>query len=204
MYNVSIQEIKKNINKKLEANMLPAKILQSKFKIGIVSSLHNDPTFMPFYFHLGKLLKVKKIIEFGFDLGVSSGSLIEGSAGVEKFLAFRRKGDYFTKRLGISNIHSILKKKFDLWIGTETDPEFMKMVLLNKWDCAIICEQGQSEQTYRAYLDLIWNQINYDGFIVFDFLNEPMAKSAFDSFCKLQNHNYVTFNTLRGTGIIQK
>lgn len=165
----------------------------------------SDPTFMPFYFQLGKLLKVKKLIEFGFDLGMPSGCLIEGCGGIEHFLAFRKDvGQYFTKRLGISNIHSITKKKFDLWVGNETDPEFMKMVFIHKWDCAIICDSSHNEKTYRAYLDLIWNQMQYGAIIVVDFLGEPPVKAAFESFCDLQGRNHVRINTLRGTGIIQK
>lgn len=200
-----LKDVKKIVEKKLESNSLPTKVLQSKFKIGFSSLLYNDPTFMPFYFQLGKLLKIKNLIEFGFDLGIPSGCFLEGCGSIDHFLAFKKKSDnYFTKRLGISNIHSIIKKKFDLWVGDETDPEFMKLVFIHKWNCVIVCDSGKNSKTYSAYFDLVWSQLEYGGIIIVDFLSEIPVKTAFDSFCDLQEREPIMFNTLRGTGIIQK
>lgn len=202
---ILLQEIKKIVENKMARNSLPAKVLQSKFKVGFPSHLQGDPTFLPFYFQLGKFIDVKNLLEFGFDLGMPSGCLMESCKTIEHFLAFRKSNtQYYTKRLAISNIHSIFKKKFDLWIGNETDPEFMKMVFLHKWNCVVICESGQEEKTYKAYLDLVWNQLDHGGIIVVDFLNDQPVKGAFEAFCELQSRKYVKINTLRGTGIIQK
>jgi hypothetical protein len=203
---ISLQDLKKRINKKLEVGALPAKVLQSKFKVGFPLAVHSDPTFMPFYYHLGRILKgAKNLIELGFDLGMPSGCFIDGCGSVDKFLAFKKKTDqYYPKRLGVSNIHTILRKKFDLWVGEESDPEFIKMVLLDKWDCAIICDSGHEEKTYRAYLDLVWNQMMYGGLVVVDLLGYKPVKAAYESFCKVQGREPFLINTLRGTGIIQK
>jgi hypothetical protein len=201
-----ITKLKEKIDKKLEIGALPAKVLQSKFKVGFPLPIHGDPTFMPFYYHLGKCLpNTENLLEFGFDLGMPSGCFIDGCPSVKHFLAFRKQNEqYYPKRIGISNIQSILKKKFDLWVGEETDPEFIKLVLFKKWDCVILSDSGKKEQTYRAYLDLAWNQMSDDGIIIVDFLNEAFVKSAFTNFCILQGREQVKFNTLRGTGIIQR
>jgi hypothetical protein len=205
---ITLQELKKRISKKLESSVLSSKILKSRFKVGNDRpvALFSDPTYMPFYYHLGRVLSTsKKLIEFGFDLGMPSGCFFQGCPGVEHFLAFRKDSEhFFAKRLGISNIHNILKKKFDLWIGKESDPEFIKAVLLHKWDCAIISDEKQKETTYRSYLDLIWNQMTDGGVIVMDHLNETAVKEAFVKFCKLQSREPVFIETLRGTGILQK
>ncbi len=187
---------------------MPPKVLHSRFKTGFDKPvlLFNDPTYLPFYYHLGRFLKgYKNLIEFGFDLGMPGGCFIEGCSNIQNYVAFRKnKEGFYPKRLGISNIHNILKKKFDLWIGEETDPEFIKMVLLNKWDCVIISDNGQNEKTVRAYLDLVWNQMMHEGIIVVDFLNESPVKKAYESFCKLQNREIFTIPTLRGTGLLQR
>src|SRR6185437_11335223 len=98
---IALQDLRRRINRKLEIGALPAKVLQSKFKVGLPSSVHGDPTYMPFYYQLGRLLKgAKNLIEFGFDLGMPSGCLIDGCGGIESLLAFRKKDNqYYTKRL---------------------------------------------------------------------------------------------------------
>lgn len=205
---IALQELKKRINHKLQSGTIPPKVLQSQFRIGFDRPvlLFDDPTYLPFYYHLGKILnKTKNLLEFGFDLGLPSGCFIKNCESIDTFASFRKKTDqYYTKRLGLSNIHNILRKKFDLWIGDESDPEFIKIVLSRKWDCVIICDNKQKEQTYRAYLDLVWNQMMYEGLIIVDFLKEPPVKSAYQSFCKIQNRQTFTIDTSRGTGIIQR
>jgi hypothetical protein len=205
---IKLQDLKKKISKKMETSALTPKVLQSRFKLWVDRpvALFNDYTYMPFYYHLGKYLgATKNLIEFGFDLGLPSGCFLEGCPGVEHFLAFRKKNNYFySKRLGVSNIHNIWKKKFEFWLGNESDPELIKSILLRKWDCAIISDDNQQEKTYRAYLDLIWNQMNEGGLVVLDYLGTSAAMEAYKSFCKIQSREPFYVNTLRGTGILQK
>lgn len=205
---IALQDLKRKISNKLENNTLPAKVLQSQFKIGFDKpvALFGDPTYMPFYYHLGKTIRnAKNLIEFGFDLGMPSGCFMKGCTEIECFVAFRKNSNAFhSKRLGVANIHNIFKKKFDLWIGNEADPEFVKMVLLHKWDCAIIGDREQTEQTYRAYLDLVWSQMRDGGLVIVDYLQNPDIQKVYNSFCKLQNREPFTINTIRGTGILQR
>ena len=185
-----------------------SKVLQSKFKTGFENpvSILSDPTYLPFYYYLGNyLIGCKNLLEFGFWLGMPSGCFIYGCPTIEKFLAFRKKEEkYYAKRLGISNIHNVLKKKFDLWIGDETDPEFIKMVLSNKWDCIIVSDTNNDEKTHRSYLELAWGQTSHNGIIIVDFLDNDYIMSSYKSFCKSQNREPFLIKTLRGTGLLQK
>lgn len=203
-----LQELIKKINKKLDTNALPPRVIQSKFKTGFdkPTPLLNDPTYLPLFYHLGKMMSgSNNLIEFGFDLGMTSGCFIEGCSSVKSFLAFRKKSqNFYPKRLGVANIHNVLKNKFDLWIGEETDPEFIKMVFGYKWDCAIISDVNQKDTTYRAYLDLVWNQMSSGGIIVLDNLSDDAMRKAVESFCKSQRQELATITTLRGTGILQR
>jgi hypothetical protein len=205
---IALQDLKKRISKKLESSALSPKILKSHFKIGTDRPVYlfDDPTYMPMYYQLGKILNnTKTLLEFGFDLGMPSGCFIKGCPDVEHFLAFRKKDDlYYSKRLGAANIHNIWKKKFDFWIGQETDAEFVKAVLLQKWDCVIIADQGKKEGDYRSYLDLVWNQMRSGGVVVIDFLKDHNVRDALQKFCRLQNRESMSLETIRGTGILQK
>lgn len=205
---MKLQDLRRKISKKMETSALTPRVLQSRFKLWVDRpvALFNDSTYMPFYYHLGKCLgDTKSLIEFGFDLGLPSGCFLEACPQVEHFLAFRKKNNYFySKRLGVSNIHNIWKRKFELWNGVETDPEFIKCILMRKWDCVIISDDKQQDKTYRAYLDLVWNQVNEGGLVVVDYLGTPEVMEVYMSFCKLQSMEPFFIQTVRGTGILQK
>lgn len=204
----SLTEIRRDINRLLSNTVLTPKIFLSKLKVGVTqsASLLNDPTFMPFYYYLGTLIKdTDNLFEIGFDLGLPSCCFMSGSKNVKNFLAFRKKDKIFhAKRLGVSNVHNTLRKKFNLWVGEESDPELIKSVLSFKWNCVIICDELASENTHKAYLDLIWSQISDNGIVVVDFLKQESVNKAYTGFCKIHNRDPFVLNTFRGTGLIQK
>lgn len=205
---ITLREIRRDINKLLEKTVLTPKLLLSKLKVGINQSygILSDPTYLPFYYYLGTLLpETKNLIEIGFDLGLPSCSFMNGAKNVNTFLAFRKKDkQFYTKRLGVANVHNTLKKKFSLWEGGESDPELIKMVLTCSWDCVLIADQTNNEKTQKAYLDLVWSQISNGGIVVVDFLKTEEINRAYLSFCKTHNREPFTLNTFRGTGLIQK
>lgn len=205
---ITLQELRRDLGKRLETTPLSPKLFLSRFKVGNdrPSVLHSDPTYLPFYYYLGRLLPdTKNLLEIGFDLGMPSGCFMSGCPGVEHFMAFRKKGDGFhTRRLGVSNIHNIRKKKFDLWVGDETDAEFIKLVLGRKWDCVIVGDEFGDEKTQKAYLDLIWTQMSNGGLVVVDYISHPPIREAYNQFCKLHNREPFTLKTFRGTGLLQK
>lgn len=182
-----------------------AKILLSKFKTGSESVTYTDPTYLPFFNFLGEYLpNCKSLIEIGFDLGMPSGAFLMSCPGVEHFLAFRKKGDFLGKRLGLANIYNIWRKKFSLWVGEESDPEFIRLILNRKWDCVIISDPGRKEETYQAYLNLVWGSVSDEGVVAVDYLRSPEVWSAYSSFCKAHRLEPTFVDTVRGTGIIRK
>lgn len=205
---ITLKELRREINKSLDKTVLSPKLLLSKLKVGINQSygILSDPTYTPFYYYLGTLLpQTKNLMEIGFDLGLPSCCFMSGSKNVQNFLAFRKLDkQFYTKRLGVSNVHNTLKKKFSLWVGGESDPELIKTVLTCSWDCVLIGDQTDNEKTHRAYLDLVWSQISDGGVIVVDFLKTEQINNAYIGFCKTHNREPFTLNTFRGTGLVQK
>lgn len=204
---MNLERLRSEISKKMESGALPPRILQSRFKIWTEkpTALYGDPTYMPFYYYLGKSLNnTKNLIEFGFNLGMPSGCFLDACPGVEYFLAFRKKGEFNAKRMGVANIHNIWKKRFDLFVGDESNAEFIKKVLSKRWDLAIISDEFQDKKTYTAYLDLVWGQMSDTGLIVLDYLKNPEVYESYKLFCKIQSREMFTIPTVRGTAIIQK
>lgn len=205
---MKLQDLRKELGKKLETTPLSPKLFLSRFKIGVerLPVLFTDPTYLPFYYYLGRLLpETKNLLEMGFDLGLPGGCFIYGCPTLERFTAFRRAKEegYHTRRLGVANIHNALKKKFELLLGKETDPEIIKSILGCRWDCVIIGEEAE-EKTIKAYLNLVWNQMSDGGLVVVDFLNVASVGEAYHSFCKLNNREPFVLKTFRGTGLLQK
>jgi len=205
-----LTQLRRDISKKLEKAALPPKILLSRFKTGVAPggvALFNDPTYLPFYYQLGRHLpETKRLIEFGFSLGMPSGCFLDGCHGVDYFMGFHKKGtDYFSKRLGLANILNIWRKPFvEVWTGQVTDPEFMKSFLLHRWDCVLITDQ-QEEKTYREYLDLAWSQMNESGLLVMDNISQNQgAYEAYHGFCKVCNREPFVLQTQRGTGLLER
>jgi hypothetical protein len=205
---ITLKEIKRDLNKLLEKTILTPKLFLSKLKVGVnqISGNLTDPTYMPFYYYLGTLLpETENLMEIGFDLGLPCCCFMNGCPKVKTFLAFRKKDNAFhAKRLGISNVHNTLKKKFGLWVGEESDPELIKMVLSYTWNCVIIADEFNGEKSQRAYLDLVWSQVSDGGIIVVDFIKNEAVNNAYTNFCKTHNREPFLLNTFRGTGLIQK
>jgi hypothetical protein len=206
---MTLQEIRKFVGRRLETTPLSPKLFLSRFKIGVDSLpvLFTDPTYLPLYYYLGRLLpQTKNLLEIGFDLGMPSGCFMSGCPGIEFFLAFRKavSEGYHTKRLGVSNIHNIWKKRFDLWVGNETDPEFVKSVLGRKWDCVLVGDARAEEKTIKAYLNLVWNQMADGGLVIVDYLVSEPVREAYNSFCKSNNREPFVLKTFRSTGMLQK
>ena len=57
--------------------------------------LFADPKYFPFFYHLGKKVQPRKLLEIGFGLGLVSGCFLQGCKSVQEFTAFQDKRDEF-------------------------------------------------------------------------------------------------------------
>lgn len=206
---MKIEEIKSILDSKLSKQLVPARILLDKFRIieenSRKTSAYTDPSWAPFYYYLGSIIKPRNVLEIGFKLGLLSGAFFKGCNTVEKFLGFQEQTeDYYSFRLGRANIKSCYKKEIDLYLGQLTDEDFLNKIKGNLWDLVMVNEQKDYDY-YRMCLDLVWERTSSNGFILMDYaIAERQGKKAFSDFCKIKNREKYLFKTRYGTGIVQK
>jgi hypothetical protein len=205
---MNVEELKSYLIDRLQVQALNPKHALSQFKLNNedyrLSAEYTDPLHYPFFYYLGKAIKAKNLIEFGFESGIESGCFCHGCK-IENYLGFRNKKTihYWSPRLSLANISNIIKKPVGYWNGEITDPEFLKQFLIRKWDCALLVKTEDYETTKR-HLTLLWNQMSYSGIIIVDKLTQKDVKKAFDDFCTIINRPNTTIRTRYGIGLVIK
>ena len=167
-------------------------------------SQYVDPLYMPFYYHLGKRLEVKRLIEMGFGLALNSTCFMKGCRTVQKFFAFQDKTDeYYSNKLALQNVRKVYRNEFFYHYGKLTDIEFEKRLGHCEWDLAIFNEQTGYDQHLLGF-DMVWKQIAEGGYMVVDHVDSQNASKAFANFCKIQNRIPIIIKTRYGVGIVKK
>lgn len=206
---MEIVEIKKFIESKLSPN-LPSHIFLDKMRVIEESSrksfAYNEYSYVPLYYWLGEIFKVETLVEVGFGLGLLSGNYLKTCKTVKRFLALHelRTGEYYSHRLGKSNIKDNYKGYLYIHVGKIDDDIFETKLKTLDVGLAIINEENTYDR-HRLYYDLLWPQMNKDGLVVIDYLNKHKQSAvAFKDFCKSKNIEPTYINTSYGVGLIKK
>jgi hypothetical protein len=209
MENYDLNLLKNQLQQDLQKQLVSSRSLLDRFCVideaSRKSPAYLDPNFASFYYHLGKYIKPKYMIEFGFDLGLLSGCFLTSCKAVEGFLGFREKSKEFASvRLGRQNIKKSCKGERNFYIGEIYDQEFESLFNLHSWDLAIFTDEGKYDK-HLGYYDFIWSRMNDNGIIVAEYVGRHApAKDAYFAFCKSKNREPLIFKTRYGTGLIQK
>lgn len=206
---MKISEIKNDLNRSLNNQFISPKILLDKLRLidenSRKSGQYQDPSYLPFYYHLSKFIFPKSLLQIGLHLALPTCCFLQGNKSVEKILTFQNLDNkFYSERLAISNIKDVSKKiEINYYSGKIFDYEFQKR-LENKWDLIFINEIS-NEEYIKDVLNICWQYLNLDGIIVIDnAISEKIINSVFLNFCKIQNRECFLFKTRYGTGIIQK
>lgn len=197
------------LEKDLTKSIVTTNMLTSGFKFINESSKRsgafNDALYIPFYYHLGKYLKPKKLLEIGFDLGFISSCFLKSCNTVDYLLTFQNKlNDNWDRNLGKSNIKKNYKKEFEVHCGELLDKELLDKIEDNAFDLAIINFQGSYDSLFTL-CDFIYLKLNKDGFIVMDFIkSNKKNEEIFFNIANGYKKEYKVFNTRYGTGVIKK
>lgn len=196
------------LNDKLKKQAIASKFLLDKLKLiddnSRKSSQYQDPFYFPFYYHLGKYINPKSVLQIGLNLGLEFSCFIQSCKSVNNFLGFQSKTeDYYSNRLAFSNIASINKKiHLDFYYGNLYDKDFIKKV--NNIDFAIITEKNNFDYIKNS-LDICWNNLVLDGYLLLDYLKyDKKIEQIFYDFCRSQNTEGYIFKTRYFVGIIRK
>ena len=207
-----IDKLKQQISEKLKKQPVSSRVLLDGLTLVDESSRkslqYQDSTYLPFYYYLSKFLPSKSLFHIGFDLGFPSCCFVKGSDYIERILGFQRKEEgFYSSRLAISNLKNSKsrnkKLEIDFYQGNIID-RLLTEKLSKKFDLIIITENAP-DRIIREYLDVCWEYVNPNGFLVLDYLNaNNKLNLVFENFCKSKSRNYAIFETRYKTGIVEK
>jgi hypothetical protein len=170
------------------------------------SFAYNDHSYILFYYYLGNLIRPTTLIEIGFRLGLLSGTFLRSCKTVKYFLALQetKSNEFYSERLGRSNIKDVYKKDLYIHVGDLNDDLFESKLKSCEFNLVIINEESSYDK-HRLYFDLLWPQLASDGIIVVDYLKKykPSA-TAFKDFCISKNVEPTYVETTYGVGLIRK
>lgn len=209
MLKYDLNELKEKVEKDLEKQIVNSKVLLDKFCLidedSRKTAAYLDPNYSCFYYHLGKYIEPKTVCEFGFDLGLLSGSFLTSCKSPIRFFGYKQNSQEFSSmRLGRLNIKLVFKKEIDFYSGNLFDQEFIDIFSPNSWDLVILnCEDKYDK--HLEYLEIIWPRLSENGFIIAEYINHYIpGRDAFLAFCESKNRKPVMFQTRYGTGVLQK
>ena len=206
---MELSELRVQLENKLKTSSLSARTFLDRFRLIDESSrntaAYNDPKYAPFYYHLGSLIQPKNMVEIGFQLGLLSGCFLKSCKTVDNFAAFQESSDnFYSTRIGRSNIRSLYKGKFNAHVGKFYDPEWFELFNSSKWDVIFLNEEMEYAQ-HMDRMESIWSQVAFNGLIVMDYINfHKPAQQAFLNFCKTKGRVPISIDTRYGVGVIVK
>ncbi len=206
-YLMKLEAIRTYLLEKLKKR-LPSHIFLDRMRLidedSRQSLAYNNATYIPVYYWLGTLLQPSTVVEFGFRLGLLSGNFLKSCKTVNCFLALQevKTGEFYSDRLGKSNIKDHYKGSFYIHVGTCNDDIFVTRLKSLEIDLAIINEEVSYDR-HRQYYDLLWPQMAKDGIIVVDYLKKYKPSAvAFKDFCTSVNREPVYVETDYGVGMV--
>lgn len=205
---MSLKDFSKDLDKKLKLQLISSRVLLDKLRLVDESSRksgqYQDPLYLPFYFHMGKFMNPKAVLQIGLNLGLEFCCFLQGNKTPNYFFAFQNNdGNFYSERLAFSNIKDISKKvKTQFYYGSILDEDFLSKLI--NFDLILITEKSNFDKIMDA-LNICWNKLNLDGFLVVDYLNyDKKIKKIFLDFCKVKNREGFVYETRYGVGIVQK
>jgi hypothetical protein len=205
-----LEKIKQEVDNKLRAQTISPRILLDRLNFlddnSRKTSQYQDPNYFPFYYYLSKSLNSKTILQVGFDLALPLCCFLTGSPSTERVLAFQKKeSSFYSPRIASLNIKKVRPSNFSVsfHFGSFLDKPFESMIS-SGFDLALItCKLKDDELNDILYLS--WKYMKLDGFILVDHMKSNLkCFEVFKSFCKVQNRDFVLFETRYGNTLVRK
>lgn len=202
-------ELKIALEKHLDAGFVNARVLLNAARLinesDRLAAAYSDPKYIPFYYHLGKLLMPKSVIEIGFRLGLTAAALTRSCQTVEHYLAIQETNNqFYSPRLAKANARDHLRGQLYSQTGSVEDENFSALLCGREWDLAIVNEEVGYDR-HLLFLETLWPQITLGGWLVCDYVDSHKpARMAIEGFCKARNLTPEFVATRYGVAIVQK
>jgi len=206
----NFESIQKEIKELLRKQLISGKILLQDCKLidenSRRSPAYSDPTYVPFYYHLGKFIKPKSVLNLSFNLGLLEKCFFMSCSETEYFLAFHQtdKNIYFSPRMGFYNVRKSYKNDFDYFTCDIKTDHFHTRVSERLWDAVFINEESNFDHILYM-LETSWEHLSESGCIIIEnAIDLKAVKQAFYAFADSIGRNPNIFETRYGTGILFK
>lgn len=166
------------------------------------ATAYQDPNYLPFYFHLGRVVDPASVFCIGAEIGLQVGCLLEGCGNPRSATCLQPPSDsFFPSRLALSNIRSAAGRRFPVSLHSGDLNEFVaRAVGGERFDLAMVVVPMPVDLMMDS-MDLCWSVLVEDGLMVVDMLDEGRAGPVFADFCRARNLKSAVVKTRYGTGI---
>ena len=198
-------EISDRMNKQL---MTPRMLLGGMRLIDESSRMsvqYQDPNYLPFYFHVGRVFDPKKVVCVGLDLGLHISCLLKGCSSPSFALCIQPQSEeFYSSRLALSNIKSVAGRKFpvEIHIGRPHDQRPQSLVALG-FDAAIVTNESSSDKLMEA-MDFCWKGLRHGGVMAVDHLTHRENEEVFEDFCRGRSASHCVFRTRYKVGMAMR
>ncbi len=202
-------ELKSELQSALDAVLVHPRVLLNTSRLINESdrraAAYTDPKFIPFYYHLGKILKPKAVLEIGFRLGLTAAALNRGCQTVEHYLAVQETSDqFYSARLAKANVRDHFRGHLYTHAGSVDDDGFSALSFVREWDLVIVNDEVGYDR-HLLFLETVWPLIPLGGWLVCDYVeSHKPAKKAIEGFCKARNLHPEFVGTRYGVALVQK
>lgn len=206
---IDLEILKNNLTNDLKKSLVNSRVLLDKLKLidedSRKSGAYLDPTYSGFYYHLGKYVEAKNVMEIGFNLGLLSSCFFLSCKLTENFVGYNKNYAHrIVAKMGRANVKMRFKGNIDVYCGDLFDKELDDIIGSKKFDLVLINDEVSFDD-HLKYLDFAWGLLEEDGLIVQDYLaKHSLGNSAFSSFASSKSRKILNLATRYGVGILQK
>jgi hypothetical protein len=170
-----------------------------------MATAYQDPNYLPFYFHLGRVLDPKRVFCVGAELGLQVACLLAGCSIPESALCLQPPSErFYSPRMALSNVRSATNRHFPVSVVTASlDSKPVSGLIGKGFDLSMIVV-SMSVDALMDSMNICWSSVGDDGVMVVDMLIDRKSSAVFDDFCRSHNLSSRVLKTRYGTGIVSR
>lgn len=206
---LSFEARRSDLSRRLESALVPPAALLGNLGLIDESSRHTgqyqDPRYLPFYYHLGRVFAPRRLLFVGLDIGLHLACMLKGCPAPESAFCVQGTSEsFYSPRLAISNAKSAggRELKVGVHIGDLRDPDLL-VAASGPFDAAAITSEMSGDSLIEA-MDFCWGRISERGFLCVDRLSKKGFRELFEDFCQGRGAERAFFDTRYGCGIAVK
>lgn len=186
------------LKEKLDRGQPPSSIILSGARLlnpGFRESpIYSDPTYYPFYYHLGSQLNGNplRVAQIGHQFGLVGMAFM---AGFHKDCRW----EIFDETLEFKNVINMNISKHG---SVEVCFNPMRTFCEERQRDLTLLTRECSKEDYRQHLESLWNGLKLGGLLVADYITQ--TGNVFHEFCRVKNREPVLFKTRYGVGIVER